>query len=144
MTNTTKKIETVLLIDDDEGTNFLNSRTIKNTGLVNNIVVARSGAEAIAFLKVTINEKHAQPELIFLDINMPMMNGWEFMEAYNELEKNQKGEIVIVMLSTSLNPDDRKRAESIENIDDFRNKPLTMNMFIELVQRFFPNCFANN
>lgn len=139
-----KKLKTVLLIDDDDGTNFLNNRLINSTNLVENIVIASNGEEAIDYLTTSINEKHPQPELILLDINMPLMNGWEFMEVYNNLEEHQKAKIVIVMLSTSLNPDDKLRAKDIQNINDFRNKPLTFNIFIELIERFFPNCFANN
>ncbi len=138
------KLKLVLLIDDDEGTNFLNNRLIKSSDLVENIVIANNGEDALEYLTSSIDNKHPQPELILLDINMPLMNGWEFMDEYNKLNDEQKAKIVIVMLSTSLNPDDKTRARNIENIDDFRNKPLTTNMFIELVERFFPNCFANN
>lgn len=137
------KLETVLLVDDDEGTNFLNERTIQQSQMVNNIVKALNGIQAIEFLKIKINSKHPQPEFILLDINMPAMNGWEFMEAYRQLEDNQKAKIIIVMLSTSLNPDDEKRAREITEINDFRNKPLTLKLFMELVEMFFPERFED-
>jgi CheY-like chemotaxis protein len=73
---------------------------------------------------------------------MPAMNGWEFMEAYCQLDESQKAQIIIVMLSTSLNPDDEKRAREIKEINDFRSKPLTMKLFTELVQEFFPDRFS--
>lgn len=137
-----KKLETVLLVDDDEGTNFLNERIIKLSDYVNTIVKAYNGIQALEFLKLKINSKHPQPEFILLDINMPAMNGWEFMEAYSQLDETQKAQIIIVMLSTSLNPDDEKRAREIKEINDFRSKPLTMKLFTELVQEFFPDRFS--
>ncbi|MFM6984189.1 MAG: response regulator [Chitinophagaceae bacterium] len=137
-----KKLETILLVDDDEATNFLNERIIRMSSFANNIVKANNGIQALEFLKLKINNKHPQPEFILLDINMPAMNGWEFMEAYSQLDESQKAQIIIVMLSTSLNPDDEKRAREIKEINDFRSKPLTMKMFTELVQEFFPDRFS--
>lgn len=137
-----QKLENVLLVDDDEGTNFLNERIIRLSGYVNNIVKAHNGIQALEYLKLKINSKHPQPEFILLDINMPAMNGWEFMETYSQLDEAQKAQIIIVMLSTSLNPDDEKRAREIKEINDFRSKPLTMKMFTDLVEEFFPNRFS--
>lgn len=137
-----KKLDNVLLVDDDEGTNFLNERVIRLSGYVNTVAIARNGIEALEYLKLKINDKHPQPEFILLDINMPAMNGWEFMDAYRQLENKQKAQIVIVMLSTSLNPDDENRARAIKEINDFRTKPLTIKMFTELVEDFFPNHFS--
>lgn len=136
-----KKLETVLLIDDDEGTNFLNERIVRLSGYVNNIVKAQNGIQALEFLKLKINSKHPQPEFILLDINMPAMNGWEFMEEYAKLEDIQKAQIIIVMLSTTLNPDDEKKAKEIKEINDFKSKPLTMKLFTEMVEEFFPDHF---
>lgn len=137
-----EKLENVLLVDDDEGTNFLNERIIRLSGYVNNIVKAHNGIQALEYLKLKFNSKHPQPEFILLDINMPAMNGWEFMEAYSQLDEAKKAQIIIVMLSTSLNPDDEKRAREIKEINDFRSKPLTMKMFTDLVEEFFPNRFS--
>lgn len=137
-----KKLDNVLLVDDDEGTNFLNERVIRLSGYVNTVAIAHNGIEALEYLKLKINDKNPQPEFILLDINMPAMNGWEFMEAYSQLDEAKKGQIIIVMLSTSLNPDDEKRAREIKEINDFRSKPLTMKMFTDLVEEFFPNRFS--
>lgn len=128
----------MLLVDDDSATNFINEIVIRETGLVRQIVKASTGMQALEFLKIKINSKHPQPEIILLDINMPAMDGWEFMEAYRVLEEEQKAKIIVVMLTTSLNPDDEERARNIKEINDFRNKPLTAEIFIELVEKFFP------
>lgn len=128
----------MLLVDDDSATNFINEIVIRETGLVRQVVKASTGVQALEFLKIKINSKHPQPEIILLDINMPAMDGWEFMEAYRVLEEEQKAKIIVVMLTTSLNPDDEERARNIKEINDFRNKPLTTEIFIELVEKFFP------
>lgn len=128
----------MLLVDDDSATNFINEIVIRETGLVRQVVKASTGMQALEFLKIKINSKHPQPEIILLDINMPAMDGWEFMEAYRVLEEEQKAKIIVVMLTTSLNPDDEERARNIKEINDFRNKPLTAEIFIELVEKFFP------
>lgn len=128
----------MLLVDDDSATNFINEIVIQETGLVRQVVKASTGVQALEFLKIKINSKHPQPEIILLDINMPAMDGWEFMEAYRVLEEEQKAKIIVVMLTTSLNPDDEERARNIKEINDFRNKPLTAEIFIELVEKFFP------
>ena len=65
------------------------------------------------------------------------MNGWEFLEHYNDLPMAQKGGIVVVMLSTSLNPDDKAQADSLGYLDDFINKPLTVEMVQEILKRHF-------
>lgn len=111
--------KTVWLIDDDGPTNILNTILIQDSGFSQDVVTYTDAREA---LEVLIEGKNL-PELLFLDINMPRMNGWEFLEALQEasLEKVP----IILMLSTSLNPSDQDRAEADELIDSFIKKPLS-------------------
>lgn len=120
----TKKLNCILLIDDDDAVNFIHNRVIQKSGCTENVAVARNGQEAIEYLTTAENGVFPQPDLIFLDINMPVMNGWEFLDAYEHLEKEQKGKELIVMLTTSLNPDDKEKAKNIAHINDFHPKPL--------------------
>lgn len=124
-----KDLNCILLIDDDPATNFLNKLVIEDAALGAYIKITEGGQEALEYLTCTgrySNEtKYPQPGIILLDINMPGMNGWEFMEEYKKLPDEQKGKILLVMLTTSLNPDDRKRAGMIEDIEDFVSKPLS-------------------
>lgn len=137
------KLNCVLLIDDDEATNFINQMVIKRAGITDTIEVALNGREALEFL--TNSGKHEketehpfpQPMLILLDINMPVMDGWEFLEAYHKLPESQKAEIVIVMLTTSLNPDDTQRAAEISEISGFRSKPLTIELVEDIMRKHF-------
>lgn len=138
----TKKLDCVLLIDDDEPTNFLSRMLIEEAGCAEHIEVANSGIAALDYLetieKTSVNhDVHVRPDLIFLDINMPAMNGWEFLEKYKNLEKDKKGKIVVVMLTTSLNPDDRARANEIPDISDFESKPLTAEKLDSILKKHF-------
>jgi CheY-like chemotaxis protein len=131
------KINSVLLIDDDRATNFLNKLVIEKLCLTKEICVVENGREALEFLKSGIEGKHPQPDLIFLDINIPIMNGWEFLEAYRKLSMNQRGKIIIIMLTTSLNPEDQTKAENMKEVSGFRKKPLSMHVVNEIVEKHF-------
>ena len=75
---------------------------------------------------------------LFLDINMPTMNGWEFLEEYRHLKAESKAKIIVVMLTTSLNPDDKERAAKHTEIDVFLNKPLKKEVIEQLTAKYFP------
>ncbi len=134
-----KKLNCVLLIDDDEPTNFINKFIIEQSGLTNKVHVAQSGKEALHLLlsKHNDNVVFPCPDLIFLDINMPAMDGWEFLEQYRMLSSIQKGKIIIVMLTTSLNPDDELKAKEFTEIAAFRNKPLTQQILESVIEKHF-------
>lgn len=131
----------VLLIDDDRPTNFLHKRVIEKAGLEVEVQALTSAAEALDFLKCSgkyADTNHvSRPGIIFLDINMPGMNGWEFMEEYRQLSASQKAKIVVIMLTTSLNADDRERALNDDHIATFYHKPLRTEMVMELVNKHF-------
>ncbi len=131
------KINTVLLVDDDKATNFIHELIIKDHGYCNKIVTKYDGEEAIEFLE-TAGDNDI-PDIVFLDINMPKVDGWEFLKKYKELPENKRAKIVVVMLTTSLNTNDKERALSNELISEFRNKPLTKEMLEGLADKYFKN-----
>ncbi|RPD51539.1 response regulator [Paracnuella aquatica] len=136
-----KKLKSVLLIDDDEPTNFINAMVLEELDCAESVQVAQSGAEAIELLH-TASDDAAQPvgpDLIFLDINMPAMNGWEFLEQYRQLPQNNKGKVMVVMLTTSLFPEDQHRAMEIPEVAGFENKPLTKEKVERILQEYFAN-----
>lgn len=132
-----KKLKSILLIDDDEPTNFINKKRIKQAEVCENILVQDDGESAIELLNKLEKEGQSLPELIFLDINMPGMNGWEFLEEFKNLSSVTKENIVVVMLTTSLNVDDRKKAEAIEEISDFINKPFLIDQLHNILTKHF-------
>ncbi|MEM8907704.1 MAG: response regulator [Bacteroidota bacterium] len=117
--------KSILLIDDDDATNYLHKLYINEWGLTEKIYVANNGQEAIDFLQTHPNFHQEQPSLILLDINMPVMNGFEFLEAYSHLEKTKKASTVVVMLTTSLHPKDLQKANLFPDLKAYINKPLT-------------------
>jgi CheY-like chemotaxis protein len=132
-----QKLNCVLFIDDDEPANFLNEMILENAGCAGHIEITTSGEQALRYLdnnkgNTDKNNTYPRPDLIFLDINMPAMNGWEFLKEYNDLEDEQKGNIVIIMLTTSLNPDDKSKAEETPHITGFEKK------LAGLLRKYFP------
>lgn len=120
----TKPLQKVLLVDDDTVTNLLHTRLIKRTGLVEQVDVATDGVAALEYLHQIEQSKDVQPELILLDINMPRMNGFEFLEVYATLPYVPYDQQIVVMLSTSLLQSDHQRAENDPNVHKFANKPI--------------------
>jgi CheY-like chemotaxis protein len=137
-----KKLNCVLLIDDDKATNFINERVIKKLDCTKRIVTVYNGAEALEFLSIEENGNLLQPDLIFLDINMPVMDGWELLEHYRKLHENKKAKVVLLMLTTSLNPDDVKKANRIEEVKGFKNKPLTIEMMQDILKAYFQTFYS--
>ncbi|MBS1934862.1 MAG: response regulator [Bacteroidetes bacterium] len=138
-----KKLNCILLIDDDEPTNFLYKMIVSEADCTSETLIAQSASEALNYLEKFCGKNSLEdfthfPDLIFLDINMPCMNGWEFLEKYKELKKDFKKEAIVVMLSTSLNPDDVTRAKGMPEVAGFRHKPLSIPMLNEILKEFFP------
>ena len=127
-----------MLVDDNNDDNFFHERVIRKIDCADAIVVKQTAKEAIEFLKQKEQHADLHPELIFLDINMPGMNGWEFLQEYENLDPSLKARIVVVMLTTSENTDDKVKAESYGFLADFKNKPLTKEMLTEVLEKFFP------
>ena len=134
-----QKLKCILLVDDNEADNFIHTRVIKKMGCAEEIKAVRGGQEALDYL-TSLTENHIpQPELIFLDINMPSMNGFEFLERYQKTIPKELRNIVIMMLTTSLNPDDRLRSDTIEEVKDYKNKPLAKKLLTEILEMHYPS-----
>jgi len=128
-----KKLSCILLIDDDFDDNVFNKIIIRKMDITETVDEASDGVEALEHLKA----RSTPPELILLDINMPRMNGWEFLEQYKDLDPKQKAKTIIVMLTTSANPDEIKKAQEIEEVSGFKTKPLSKEMLTGILQQFF-------
>ena len=143
-----KKVNCILLVDDNPADNVFHNIYIMKADVCNHIEVATDGRKALDYIikagEPDQFEEFPKPELIYLDINMPGMNGFEFLEKYHKLEERLKSKIMIVMLSTSLNPDDKKRALDSKEVTEFQNKPLTVEMIRETVDKYFQYGISEN
>ncbi len=131
-------INTVLLIDDDITINYLHNRLIQKNELTNSVLISQNGKEGIQSLtelnSVCGNNENA---LIFLDLNMPIMNGWEFLEELKNLNNSLKLNYKLFVLSSSINPDDRKKAENNPLVTGYLSKPLSKEILDQLKTKFF-------
>ncbi|EMK25215.1 response regulator [Leptospira kirschneri] len=132
-----KKLKCILLIDDNQDDNFFHERVIYKGNYAETVIKKQSGQEALLFLKNKPNNIEPFPDLIFLDINMPGMNGWEFLEEYKKLDQKLQTSTLIIMLTTSDNPDDKNKFSQFGSTSDFKTKPLTNAMLDEILERYF-------
>ena len=129
MKKNTPTFATVMLIDDNEIDNFINLKMIEGCNFAGKVYVHTSGKSALEFLmNIDRNKdfpKELMPQVIFLDINMPIMDGFQFIDEFQKL-KNIKDGALVMMLSSSINPMDHERSASVSAIAKFMHKPLTM------------------
>lgn len=134
-----KKLESVLLVDDDEITNFINEQIIQDMSVAEEILVATNGKEGIEVVENWCQSQKTCPELIFLDINMPVMDGFEFLEAYQQKHSStHRPKSVVVMLTSSNNPEDIEKTKQ-SNIADYLIKPLTEDKINNVLKKHFTN-----
>ena len=126
-----------MLVDDDIAANFFHQIIIEDSEICKSIKVTQSATEALDYLAALGNTHHAWPDLILLDINMPRIDGWEFMEQYKTMDINCRDATRVVMLTTSSNPRDREKAAHIPEITDFINKPLTVEKLFDICHKYF-------
>lgn len=137
-----KKINCVLLVDDDGGTNFINKLILEKTSFAKRIETVLNGKGALDFIKNNrpndeTKEQNTEELLVFLDINMPVMDGWRFIEAFQELSTEQKKNITIIMLSATVNPADKQKADTYSEISGFYSKPLSVNTLNDILTLHF-------
>ncbi|MCA6438241.1 MAG: response regulator [Bacteroidetes bacterium] len=124
-----RPINLVALIDDDEIVKFIGSKVIESTKLVNRIKTFSNGEEAINFLKSNSKNLDLLPEIILLDLNMPIMDGFEFLEKYIMLEPKLGKKIAIYVVSSTISPTDIERLNKISEVSDYIIKPITKEKF---------------
>ena len=129
------RLTSTLLVDDDETTNFVNQMLLEDLDVSDQLYIARNGQEALEMIQQQCEEGIC-PELVLLDINMPVMNGFEFLEKFEKLSLPEKHSVVIVMLTTSLNPSDMARLQTLPN-SGVINKPLNEVVVKKLLKEHF-------
>ena len=130
------KYNYVMLLDDNELDNFINQKTIESHHFSKNIYVNTSSKSALEFLKnleiSALNNSNVFPEIIFIDIDMPMIDGIQFIENLNKIASAYLNKIKLVILTSSINSDDRKKINAISKEILFFNKPLTQDILTQI------------
>jgi CheY-like chemotaxis protein len=130
------ELNEILLIDDSKGANALNKRLLQEMGVGKKITTLLNGQLALEYLVTKdANGQYPCPDIIFLDINMPVMDGYQFLEEYELLKPNQKLNKVIVMLTTSTSEFDIVRANINVEVNNYQIKPLTEDKVFEIINQ---------
>lgn len=130
-----RKFKVVMLVDDNEIDNLINQKMIEAASIAD-IIYAHTGAKsAIEFLrsveKVDVADK-VLPDIIFLDIDMPLMDGFQFLDEFEKLNDSTKKKCRIVMLTSSINPQDFDRSKKYKTVNEYLNKPLSHESLMKL------------
>ena len=118
--------KSVLIIDNDPIYLTITQKIIEKIDLASSISIEKNGFTAIQFLTNAIENKIELPQIIFLDIEMPVMNGWEFMDEYCKIDKSFLSNTTIYIVSSSISAVDKDKAKAFSEIKDFISKPLTI------------------
>jgi CheY-like chemotaxis protein len=129
-----EKLSSILLVDDDSTNNFLNELLLKSLDVTDRLLVAENGSQALDLLVQQAAPE--EPTLILLDVNMPGMNGIQFLEAYQQLPTAQRAATVIIMLTTTMDARDLARLDEL-SIAGLVSKPLTKEKVNNILQLHF-------
>jgi CheY-like chemotaxis protein len=121
----------IFLVDDDHIYQFTAKKTLETMGLAEQVSVFMNGASAIQYIKDNLANHDALPDVIFLDINMPVMDGWQFVQEFEQLEVAKP--ISLYMVSSSVDESDMKRSREFSVITDYIIKPVGRTRFQQLL-----------
>lgn len=141
MKDASEMLDLVLLVDDDDTTNYLNKRLLKDMQVAEEIMVLKNGKEALDYLSKACSDapdaKLKCPDLIFLDIKMPMMDGFEFLEEYQRQGLDAGDHVIILMLTSSASFYDLERIKNFKKVKKHFSKALTNHDVKEIMAEFF-------
>lgn len=132
------KINKVLIIDDDEINNFVCYKVINKNGFADQVKTLLSGEEGLAYLREMRDKGPGQiPDLILLDINMPIMNGWDFLHEYENMLPEFDKHPILLMLSSSVYEEDIEKANEHHEVQDYITKPLNKEVLDSIYEKHF-------
>ncbi|WP_025742163.1 response regulator [Aquimarina pacifica] len=122
------KIELACIIDDDSLYVNLVKKIIETKQLCENLMIFKNGQDALTYFEAILGslDQHKVPEIIFLDLNMPVMDGWEFLDNFTKIKNKFKKTITLYIVSSSINTVDIEKAKGINSVKDYLIKPVTI------------------
>ncbi len=129
-----KKIQRTCIIDDDPIFIYGTRRIMKEVDFCDNILVFNNGQDAIDGLKELIAKGEDLPEVLFLDLNMPIMNGWEFLEDFVKIPNPDGKKVIIYIISSSVDPRDLERIRNYKMVNNYILKPLSPQDLVNVLQ----------
>ena len=127
------KVNTVCIVDDDQIYQVTSKKMIERINATNNILIFSNGEEAFHFLLQTVSDADALPDIIFLDVNMPYMDAWQFLEAFETIKFRLPKKITIYVISSSVSETDIQRAKKIPTVKDYYIKPISIDQYSEML-----------
>jgi CheY-like chemotaxis protein len=128
---------TILLVDDDDALNYLHQRLLDISEFGNPVVTVENGKDAlVAFNEMNNSLTNNDLVTIFLDINMPIMDGWEFLKELKNIKQNISFKYQIFMLSSSINPDDIEKAGDDSLVTKYIAKPLSLDLLEDIKKQY--------
>ena len=133
-----QKVALAYIIDDDKIYVNLVKKIIEIKKLSENLLIYKNGKEALDYFKQimeTATDEDKLPDIIFLDLNMPVMDGWEFLNEFIKIKNNLHKKITLYVVSSSIDPRDLERAKSINMVTDYLIKPIELKKFEKIFAR---------
>jgi CheY-like chemotaxis protein len=132
-----KKIEIACIIDDDPIYVFCTKRIMDLADFCESFLIFHNGKEALDRLSAIIKNDDRLPEVILLDLNMPVMDGWEFLDEFTKIPVAKK--VTIYIVTSSIDPADVQKAKQYENVNNYVVKPVTVEMLKDILEKFEKN-----
>lgn len=134
-----EKINRIMLVDDDEIHSNLCYELILRAGIANHVSIFNDAEEALDHLRSRVGNADELPDVIFLDINMPFMDGWDFLDAYEEFRTQMKKEIMLILLTSSVYKNDIEKAKQYKAVSEYIKTPISIDKLVETRNEYFRN-----
>ena len=133
------KLDRIMLVDDDEIHSSLCYELIQKSGIASDVNIFNDAEEALEYLENNKLDLDKLPDLIFLDINMPFMDGWDFLDAYEKFSDEFEKDIILILLTSSVYKNDIERARDYKSVSEYIQTPISIQKLLATRDEYFPS-----
>lgn len=126
-----KRPDLACIIDDDKMFTYILSKQMKAIDFCKNLLIFHNGLEALKYLKPILESQECLPDVILLDLNMPVMDGWQFLDEFTKFKATNQ--VTVYIVSSSISKEDHAKARSYESVSQFYVKPVTQADLLEML-----------